>query len=330
MTTHSTTLATWAGSIATALEESGFDSETVFAKAGLDITQTKDPNARYLVTEMTTLWHTCVAVTGDPAFGLRVPHYRSSTAFHGMGIALDASETLRDSLARLIKLSHLVSTVAEMQLYQRDDGHWVLNWQIEPDVRKEVADEAMDAFLSSLSIRLDPADLIEVFFIRAKPQDAGPWQNAFHHCPIHFGATIDAVVMSAESLDKPRKGGNPALASASETVAMDYLQKLERENVVLQVENEIRHRLEAGEPKQQDVAAALNMSVRQLQRKLSAQSTSFAQLLQEIRHRLAKEYLADPNRSIVEISLSLGFSDQSNFAAAFRRWEGVSPTAFRK
>ncbi len=83
-------------------------------------------------------------------------------------------------------------------------------------------------------------------------------------------------------------------------------------------------------PKQQDIAEALNLSVRQLQRKLAAQNTSFAQLLQQTRHQLAKEYLANPSRSIVEISLNLGFSDQSNFASAFRRWQGVSPSTYRE
>jgi len=330
MTTRSTTLATWATTIATALERQGFVSKAVFAEAGLDIAQTQNPNARYLVTDMTKLWHTCVSITGDPAFGLSVPQYRSATTFHGMGMAVDASGTLRESLERLVKLSRLVSNVADLRLYPREDKCWVLEWYIEPEVRKEVADEAMDAFLCSLSLRLEAEDIVEVYFVRAEPADPAPWHKAFYQKPVHFSATTDAVVISEAALDKPRLPGNPALASAGETVALDYLHKLDREDVVLQVENQIRHRLKMGEPKQQEVAEALHLSVRQLQRKLSAQDTSFAQLLQEIRHQLAREYLADPNRSIVEISLSLGFSDQSNFASAFRRWEGVSPSEFRK
>ena len=330
MTTRSTTLATWAGAIAAALEQRGIDSQAIFARAGLDIAQTQDPDARYLVTDMTNLWRTCVDATADPAFGLAVPGYASATTFHGMGMALEASATLHESLERLTKLSRLVSNVAQMKLRQRKDKNWLVDWHIEPDVRREVADEAMDAFLASLASRLVPGELVEVFFVRAEPGDTAPWREVFFHKPIHFSAATDAMVLTDAAMKRTGQPGNPALASAGESVAMDYLQKLEREDAALQVENEIRHRLAAGEPKQQEVAAALHLSVRQLQRKLAAQGTSFARLLQEIRHQLAKEYLADPKRSVVDISLSLGFSDQSNFAAAFRRWEGVSPTEFRK
>ena len=94
MTTRSTTLATWAGAIATALESRGLDSTAVFADAGLDISQTMDPDARYLVSDMSKLWRECVNASGDPAFGLTVPAFRSSTTFHAMGTLLDACGSL--------------------------------------------------------------------------------------------------------------------------------------------------------------------------------------------------------------------------------------------
>lgn len=330
MELRSTTLASWAGAIAESLRDRGLDPKQVFMEAGLDIKQTLDPDARFLVSDMTRLWRACVKASGDPAFGLTVPAFRSSTTFHAMGMAVDACGTLHESLKRLVKLSRLVSNVADMRLEQQVNGDWSLIWAMEPDIRAMVADEALDAFLCSFVTRLNEDDLREVYFVRKAPVDLAPYQQAFYAKPMHFEADVDRVVIRQEAMDKVRQTSNPALASAGESVALDYLQKLERDNVVLHVENEIRHRLQSGEPKQLDIADALHLSVRQLQRKLASQNTSFAQLLQEIRHQLAKEYLADSTRSIVDISLSLGFSDQSNFSAAFRRWEGVSPTEFRQ
>jgi AraC-like DNA-binding protein len=330
MELRSTTLASWAGAIAESLRHQGLDPDAVFSEARLDIKQTLDPDARFLVSDMTRLWQACVKATNNPAFGLTVPAFRSSTTFHAMGMAVDACGTLKESLKRLLKLSRLVSNVADMRLEELDNGDWSLIWYIEPDIRAMVADEALDAFLCSFVSRLNAEDLAEVYFVRQQPVDLAPYRKAFYERPMYFGANDDRVVIRKEAMDKVRQTYNPALASAGESVALDYLQKLERDNVVLHVENEIRHRLQAGEPKQQDIADALHLSVRQLQRKLATNGTSFAQLLQEIRHQLAKEYLADSTRSIVDISLSLGFSDQSNFSAAFRRWEGVSPSEFRQ
>jgi len=44
----------------------------------------------------------------------------------------------------------------------------------------------------------------------------------------------------------------------------------------------------------------------------------------------AKEMLRDPNRSVLDVSMSVGFEHQNNFARAFRRVIGVSPTQFRR
>ena len=97
----------------------------------------------------------------------------------------------------------------------------------------------------------------------------------------------------------------------------------------MRVEAEVRARLESGEPKQVQVAEALCMSSRQLQRKLAEEDTSFVEILKNIRYQLACDYLKDPTRSITDISLTLGFRDQSNFASAFKRWHGSSPSQYR-
>jgi len=329
MENHASTLATWAGAIATTLELKGFNSREIFQQAGLDIEQTLDANARFPVAAMAVLWRTCATVTQDPAFGLSVPKNRGPTTLHGTGLAIDASATLREQLQRLVKLSRLISTVAEITLNQREDGHWLLDWHIEPHHRKVVADEAMDAFLSSNVEKMNADDLVEVFLMREEPADPTPWHDKFYNRPIHFGADSDSVVLSKENFDKPLRGSNPALARMGESVALDHLQKMDRLDVVLNVSNEIRKALGNGEPKQQDIANLLNLSVRQLQRKLTEKDTSFSKLVQEARHSLAKEYLRDLTLPIITISLNLGFSDASNFSSAFKRWEGISPKAFR-
>ncbi len=43
-----------------------------------------------------------------------------------------------------------------------------------------------------------------------------------------------------------------------------------------------------------------------------------------------KELLRDPKMSVLEVSISVGFEHQNNFARAFRRVIGVSPTQFRR
>ncbi len=79
-----------------------------------------------------------------------------------------------------------------------------------------------------------------------------------------------------------------------------------------------------------DVARALHVSVRTLQRKLVATGTTFREVSETVRSQLAEEYLTDPRVSIAEVAFLLGFSDQSSFNRAFRRRTGQSPGRWRR
>jgi AraC-like DNA-binding protein len=78
-----------------------------------------------------------------------------------------------------------------------------------------------------------------------------------------------------------------------------------------------------------DVAKTLGMNIRQLQRLLQKEDISFRQLSDEVIFELAKNLLNVEQRSILEVSCELGYTEASNFSRAFTRWSGISPTKFR-
>ncbi len=84
-----------------------------------------------------------------------------------------------------------------------------------------------------------------------------------------------------------------------------------------------------GFPGVEEVASEMHMSSRTLKRKLQQLGTSYQKLLDELREGRAVEYLAQSGRSVDGIALALGYSDASNFARAFRRWTGKSPSDYR-
>ena len=70
-------------------------------------------------------------------------------------------------------------------------------------------------------------------------------------------------------------------------------------------------------------------SQRTLQHKLGELGLTYQSLCDETRHELARRYLDDPGKSVTEVTFLLGFSEQSAFTRAFRRWSGMSPTTYR-
>jgi AraC-like DNA-binding protein len=72
------------------------------------------------------------------------------------------------------------------------------------------------------------------------------------------------------------------------------------------------------------------MSRRSLQRRLGASGASFAELVDAVRRERAQVFLDAGDVSLVEVSWLVGFSEQSAFTRAFKRWTGRSPAEYRR
>lgn len=83
-------------------------------------------------------------------------------------------------------------------------------------------------------------------------------------------------------------------------------------------------------PAIEHLARKLGASPRTLQRRLKDAGTSFSDVYEEVRLRLACRLLSQRDSTMVSVAQELGFSDQSAFSRAFKRWTGVSPRRFRR
>jgi AraC-like DNA-binding protein len=57
---------------------------------------------------------------------------------------------------------------------------------------------------------------------------------------------------------------------------------------------------------------------------------NFQTLTEQTRRDLAEGLLQDESRSLAEIAFLTGFSEQSAFTRAFKRWVGTTPASYRK
>jgi len=96
-----------------------------------------------------------------------------------------------------------------------------------------------------------------------------------------------------------------------------------------QIEHLLIPILHTGEASIDMIADKLALSRQTIFRKLKAEGTTFQELLDELRHKLALDYLSKSKASVHEIAYLLGFSDSTAFSRAFKRWTGYSPHAVR-
>lgn len=103
------------------------------------------------------------------------------------------------------------------------------------------------------------------------------------------------------------------------------------QDIVRQVQREIDRLLTqpGAVPTLGGIASHLHLHVRTLQRQLAQRNVVFRQLLDDRRRRRAMREVAVRQRDLAAVAAQLGYSDQAHFARAFRRWTGLSPTAYR-
>jgi AraC-like DNA-binding protein len=77
------------------------------------------------------------------------------------------------------------------------------------------------------------------------------------------------------------------------------------------------------------VAKALGLGIRNLQIKLKNEGKTYQELFDGLRKEIAQKYLMKPDVPICDVTFLLGFSEQSAFNHAFKRWTGYTPMEFR-
>ncbi len=121
----------------------------------------------------------------------------------------------------------------------------------------------------------------------------------------------------------------PSMAALHARLVDDELDRLEPEHTSAAVRRWLASRVADAELRMRDAAAALHLSDRTLQRRLSAEGTTFQRLLDDTRRELAQEYLRKPRYTLQRVADLLGFDDPSNLHRACRRWFGETPGHYR-
>ena len=145
-----------------------------------------------------------------------------------------------------------------------------------------------------------------------------------------FDAPLNAILIAAKDLDAPLPQANPMMARLCEEQCRQLLAK---RRVRSGLAGQIRDRLlrNPGEmPSLETVAEELHMASRSLRRRLDEEGTSFRALVDEVRQTLAEELLMSAHMKLAEIASRLGYTEPAAFINAFKRWKGMSPTAYRQ
>lgn len=329
-----TTLATWALAIERALIAEGHDPAPIFKLAQIDLSTINNPEARLPIVSMWKLWRSAVEQTQDDAFGITVAEHVFPTHLNALLFAIQSSQSLREIIERLIRYATVVSTIINLSLIEKPNNKQARLRFISLAQDTKRPNAPFDAFLAIAvkNIRdvmaMEDKGIVKIELRRPEPKNIERFESFFNR-PIEFGCEHNDLIFEAKLLDTPLAAANADLARINDQLLDDYLKRLNQKTISLKVKEVILDCLPDSGINQEQVANRLNMSVRNLHRKLAEEETSFKNLLDTIRQDLALRYLKSA-MSISDITYSLGFVDQSSFSRAFKRWTGQSPSQYRK
>jgi AraC-like DNA-binding protein len=170
---------------------------------------------------------------------------------------------------------------------------------------------------------------LRVSFRHPEPESTADYARIFR-CPVLFGQKENSMTLDLKILVTPVLIANPALRQRFEEYAQDLLSKMGTcDETVRAVTRIILSRLDEKTLSMQTVATQMAISVRTLQKRLAEEGVLYSGLLEDIRIRLARQYLRE-NYTVEQITYLLGFSDPSVFRKAFKKWTGATPKEYRE
>jgi AraC-like DNA-binding protein len=314
-------------------QEYGIDPAPIYLQAGIPLTPPESPQLRYPYANMRRLWDLSKAASGDEAIGLKTGWYAKPVQFYAFGYSWLASSTLLDAMQRLTRYHQLLSTVSEeVSIAELDDSYALT--VVFPDKSRSPSKDGIDCGMTALLALCDIVAEKEIRPLRVQltcppTVHPGAYREAFR-APVQFNAEMGTMYFDKQTLRAALPHSAPDIAKATDKIAELYIESLDPSKVSSQVRQLLISLLPSGNTDQELVSSRLNRGTSTLQRQLQAEGTNYRDVLESTRRSLAKNYLVDKQHSQAQIAYLLGFSNQSNFSRAFKRWTLMSPKQYQE
>jgi AraC-like DNA-binding protein len=313
------------------LEASGCDPAKLFIRSGISPELRGNPRARISLDALTSLWGHAAEALDDPCFGIKMAHYWHPSYSGALGYAWLVSTSLRTAFSRAERFVHVVSEGLNLHLSNTGRG-----LKVTVEIPVEVISypqqyQVTMAVLMRIS-RLNFGDelkAVEITFKHSMP-DCHEVLSSYLQSPLVYDAGEYSMTFATSDIDRKLPTANKELALMHDEVLMKYLVRIKKGDLVHQIQSLMIDQLPSGKITDQMIARELHLSERTLQRKLRDNGTSFRQVLESVRKMVALQYIRDTGTSMTEIAFLLGFSEQSAFSRAFKKWTGKSPVQYRE
>ena len=316
----------------------GASRQALLKRSGIALEDLADQDNRVPLVKYIALMRAGKEFANDPALALHFGEAYDIAELSIVALIGQACETFAEAFAQLDRFGRLLIDVevddpqGRRLVLSRENGQlWVTDTRKNPNEFPELTESAFARMApTSRRVGSDKKFVKEVHVTHAAPAYRGEYERIFE-VPIIFESNRNAVLMTDDSwmtmkTPSPSRYVFGVLSERAEAL----LKNLENSKTIRgHVESLLVPTLHTGDANMDTIAEKMGLSRQTLFRKLKAEGTTFEKVLDELRHKMALNYLSGKKVSVNETAYLVGFSEPAAFSRAFKRWTGSSPRAIR-
>lgn len=312
----------------------GLDTVAVLKSVDLSEDLFRDENFRVPIEVMARAWSEISRGIDDRFLGL---HFGEAFGFHGdrhfLFALMKNCRTLKEALESLIRYHRLMTDMVQPRLSVQGNAAVI---EVESAIHGGLIGRHMSESVLSLlatalrSIAGGDLDFTGVYFTHEGPGDTGEYERIFSLIPV-FGSSGNRLLVRKEELDR----AFPLAQREFHGLIRHYAEVLDKrtfgpatfvEDALVYMQKCI---LDGRDHSLGSVSRHFELGVRQVQNRLKNEGSSYQVLLDEARKEISLHLLKEKDVLLIDIAFMLGFSDQSSFSRAFKKWTGRPPKAFK-
>lgn len=316
----------------TVLDELGYEPVSFLENTSLSIDSLEDVNVIISAEDENKFFDNILTKTEDSLIGLKLGEPFIPQRYGIFGFALISAETLRHALTLAIHFYKLTFTyfIFDFKVKGEFAEFSVTNPLF---AKQEVIDLLNDREVSAIVVAIQAiiAEPLPLHQIHLPHDGHGKMQayKDYFNCEVLFNQAKAKVVFSSSILDKKLENSDPQTSQFFHQQCQMLIAKLADHSLFVDQVRMIILSRPGYFPDIDYIAEKISISTRTLRRRLSDEGSSYRDILDEIRYKLAVEYLTETQLALAEVSYLLGYSEPGNFTHAFRRWSGQSPSDYR-
>lgn len=267
-----------------------------------------------------------------PGFGVRQGRQLNSEDYGTLGLSWKTCWRAREVLERVERFMILVTDHGHVRL---EETGGIIGLTLFRDASRkgvEIANEATFVMITGVLQEVTGRAIWPVSVTFKHASKATDAFEAFFQCPVQFDQPAYTIRFQSADLDIPT-------IKADRSIHQFLVERMQEEKkgvhtnadqLLKEIHRLIGEALPSGIPSVIHIAEQLGMSARTLKRRLSEKGHTFRELVQQIQRDISTALLKNTGQSIGEIAFQTGFSEQSAFNRAFKRWIGQTPVDYRK